>query len=136
MMNGRALPGAIAQRSYSGHYMKVGQEAETRIMEWLTGNPHILKIDDLRQFRALREADVDTSIHLTDGRIVLAEIKSDWHLGTSGNVLFEILRINHTAQTDRCVTLGWSARSPAKWLLYYAPQFKSVYQCLLIMIIN
>jgi hypothetical protein len=71
---------------------------------------------------------VDCSVALCDGRVTLAEIKSDAHLGVSGNVLFEVLRINHTAPHDRAVTLGWSARTPAHWLLFYAPSVGKLYR--------
>ena len=76
----------------------------------------------------MREADVDLSLSLMDGRIALAEVKSDRHLGRSGNLLFEILRINHTAPHGKAVTLGWSARSPANWLLYFSPAKHAIYQ--------
>lgn len=125
----RAIPGQANPRSYNGHYMRAGKEAEKIVMDWLRANPQIVGLDDLRGLREMQTADVDCSLQLSDGRAVLAEIKSDWHLGKSGNVLFEVLRINHTAQSDKAVTLGWSARSPATWLLYYAPQVNSIYQC-------
>jgi len=122
------LPSANNKRSYNGHYMAVGRNAEAIILEWLNNHPGIIGVEDLRQLRQMREADVDVSITLFDGRVALAEIKSDWHLGISGNVLFEVLRINHTCETSRSCTLGWSARSPAKWVLFYAPQIDSIYR--------
>lgn len=124
----RALPG-MQKRNYDGHYMDVGKNAEKVVMEWLSNNPYVIGVNDLRSLREMREADVDCSLQLSDGRVVLAEIKSDYHLGVSGNVLFEMLRINHTSPPDRAVTLGWSGRSPAKWLLFYAPQSDSLYKC-------
>ncbi len=125
----RATPGANRQRSYSGDYMKVGKEAEQIVLNWLKERPWVLGVEDFRQLRQVHEADIDFGVKLVDGRVTLAEVKSDWHLGKSGNVLFEILRINHTCQPDKACVLGWSARSPAVWFLYYAPQVKSIYQC-------
>ena len=121
-------PGASNERSYSGHYMEAGRKAEEIVMKWLSSHPHIISVSDLRELRPMREADVDVSLCLYDGRVALAEIKSDYHLGKSGNVIFEVLRINHTCGTDHSCTLGWSARSPATWLLFYAPQVASIYR--------
>jgi hypothetical protein len=130
--NGVAVPDTIPRadrnRSYDGDYMKTGRIAEEKIMVWLTAQPWVLGVDDLRSFRALREADVDVSVRLTDGRATLAEIKSDRWLGVKGNMLFEVLRINHTCDPVHAVTLGWSARSPAQWLLYYAPSKGLLYR--------
>jgi hypothetical protein len=110
--------------------MKVGMHAEEIVMAWLNEHPQVLGVEDLRSLRPMREADVDVSLQLYDGRVVLAEIKSDYHLGVSGNVLFEVLRINHTCPPGNACTLGWSARSPATWLLFYAPQVRIVYRIL------
>lgn len=62
--------------------MAVGRNAEAIILEWLNNHPGIIGVEDLRQLRQMREADVDVSITLFDGRVALAEIKSDWHLGS------------------------------------------------------
>lgn len=127
-MNFRAVPSSDNQRSYNGHYMDVGRNAEELVMSWLSKFPKVIGVEDLRSLRQMREADVDVSVSLYDGRVALAEIKSDYHLGVSGNVLFEILRLNHTCETSRACTLGWSARSPATWVLFYAPQVKRIYR--------
>jgi hypothetical protein len=130
-MSVTAKVGADKSRSYSGDYMAVGKLAESIIIPWLRDNPGVVEVNDLTDLRPLQEADVDCSIKLTDGRITLAEIKSDkWLRGESGtNVLFEILRLNHTAPPDRFCVLGWTARSPAKWLLYFSPTLSKVYKC-------
>jgi hypothetical protein len=57
----------------------------------------------------------------------LAEIKTDNHLGKSGNVLFEVLRINHTCDPEYSLTLGWSGRTPANYIIYYAPSINKIY---------
>lgn len=124
-------PSAERDRSYSGDYMVAGRKAEEIILGWLSAQPWVLGVEDLRSFRPMREADVDCSIALSDGRVTVAEIKSDRHLGRSGKFLFEVLRINHTALPERAVTLGWSARSPARWLLFYAPIKSEIHQVLM-----
>lgn len=111
--------------------MVAGRKAEEIILTWLAAQPWIVGVEDLRPFRPLREADVDCSLALSDGRVTLAELKSDRHLGRSGKYLFEVLRLNHTAPSDRAVTLGWSARSPARWLLFYAPYKHEIHQILM-----
>lgn len=123
------IVGAEKARSYTGDYMAEGRKAEEIVMAFLKKRPEIIGIEDWRELRAVHEADVDCAITTTDGRVTLAEIKSDRHLGQSGNVLFEVLRINHTCRPDRACVLGWSARSPATYFLYYAPSVNSIYQC-------
>jgi len=121
--------GADKQRSYNGDYMAAGKYAEAICLEFVKRSPSVLAIEDTRNLRVLREADVDCVMHLYDGRCHLAEFKSDAHLGVTGNVLFEVLRVNHTAPPEKSCVLGWSARSPAKFLLYFAPEKRCIYLC-------
>jgi hypothetical protein len=120
-------PSAHRQRSYNSGYMAAGKKAEEVVLQWLQTRPWVLGLEDLRSLRVMQEADCDCSISLTDGRVTIGEIKSDRHLGVSSNFLFEVLRINHTAPPDRAVTLGWSARTPARVILYYAPSVNKIY---------
>lgn len=124
-------PVAVGQnnaRSYDGALMERGKEAENIVIEFLKKRPEVVGVSDWRQLRETREADVDVAIKTIDGRITLAEIKSDSYLGVSGNVLFEVLRINHTCQTDYALTLGWSGRTPAKYILFFAPNINKIYR--------
>lgn len=120
-------PSAERERSYNGGYMDAGRAAEEKVLPWLARCPWVIGVEDFRALRVMRDADVDCGIKIIDGRIVLAEIKSDRHLGNSGNFLFEFLRINHTAPPDKAVVLGWSARTPARQILYFAPSFNIVH---------
>lgn len=124
-----AKTGAEKPRSYTGDYMTEGQRAEELVIAWLKRQSFVKKVDDLRQSRPMQEADADVSIHIDDGRVRLAEIKSDKYLGVTDNVLFEIMRINHTSHSRNCATLGWSVRTPAEVLLYYAPGVDKLYIC-------
>lgn len=108
-------------RSYDGDYMKVGEQGERIVMEWLESRPNVLSITDFRNIRQIQEADVDVGVRLYTGQICLAEIKTDTYLGKSGNILNEVLRINHYSEHEFAGYLGWTLRSPAQWLLYYAP---------------
>jgi len=128
-LNNHAITGATKQRSYSGDYKAIGTRAEEIVMQFLENRPNVIGLNDFRELKVIQESDIDIAIKTRDGLVTLAEIKSDYHLGVSGNVLFEVLRINHTAPPDKTLTLGWSGRTPAKYLLYYAPQVHSIYLC-------
>lgn len=121
------IPSAERTDHYDGDYMEAGRAGEEVVMRWLRGLASVDEVTDLRHFTAARYADVDVQIRMRDGRIVLSEIKSDRHLGVSDNILFEVLRINHTAPTNYACGLGWAARSPASSILYYAPAVSKIY---------
>jgi hypothetical protein len=113
--------GTGKNRSYGGDYMAVGKEGERVVIQWLESRPNVLGVSDFRDVRQIQEADVDIGVRLYTGQVCLAEIKTDTYLGTSGNILNEVLRINHYSDHDVAGYLGWTWRSPAKWLIYYAP---------------
>jgi hypothetical protein len=115
-------------RSYDGEYMEIGSNAEEIIINWINNLKGVHKIVDLRDDREMQDQEIDIAIDLTNGRSATAEIKSDWWLSTTGNMLFEFSRINHTARTEHCVKLGWSVRSKAKWLLVFAPKSNQVFK--------
>lgn len=83
--------------------------------------------DDTTVLKVMQTADVDCMIKTRDGLVTLAEIKSDQYIGISGNILFETVRINHTSSPDYCMTLGWSARTPAKYIIYYSPKLNKIF---------
>ena len=120
-------PSADRKRSYDSDYMEEGRKAEEIVLHWCKENPDMLGVLDCRSQREGMEGDFDFSITNTDGTIILAEAKSDIWLGISGNMVFEIARVNHTAPHDRAVTLGWSARSPATWCIFYAPSTEELF---------
>lgn len=119
-----AKTGNEKHRSYGGDYMEIGKKGEQVVMRWLESRPNVLGITDFRDIRQIQEADVDVGVRLYTGQICLAEIKTDTYLGVSGNVLNEVLRINHYSDHEFAGYLGWTLRSPAQWLLYYAPNRK------------
>lgn len=123
----QTVTGSEKKRSYNGDYMHSGRFAEEIAWLWLIENSRIIGVEDFRQLRQVQSADVDYGVELIDGRVKLAEIKSDKHLGVTGNVLFEVLRINHHAPPDKVITLGWGARSPANFLFYYASSLHQLY---------
>lgn len=125
----RTKTGPNKKRSYNSDYMAEGKIAEEVVFAFLKQHPYVVDVQDWRDLKLVHEADVDCAIVTIDGRVRLAEIKSDTHLGVTNNVLFEVLRINHTCAAEHATTLGWSARSPANYFLYYSPMTKSIYQC-------
>lgn len=120
-------PDKAREKSYSGDYMQAGEETERIIAEWLKSRDGISRVDDLRKDRVMQQADVDFAVHLKSGHVWLIEAKSDKHLGISQNVLFEILRIYHTAPPEYCAGLGWAAKSPATHVIYHAPSVSKLY---------
>jgi len=120
--------GADKNNSYSGDYMNTGKLGEKVVIKFLQDNPQILEVNDWSEIKATQSADIDCEIITRSGQVVLAEIKSDKHLGKTGNVLFEILRINHTCRPDFSANLGWSGKTPAKFIFYYAPSVRKIYK--------
>lgn len=116
-----ATTGTDKHRSYSGDYMAIGKQGEDIVINWLKSNPQILGVTDFRDIREIHEADVDVGVRLYTGQVCLAEIKTDTYLGKTGNILVEVLRINHFSDHKYAGYLGWSLRSPAEFLLFYAP---------------
>lgn len=120
-MTHRAKPNQ-GKVSYAGHYMQVGAKAETLVYNWLSNRPAIARIEDLRDDPKWRSQDVDFLVCTTSGQEYHIEVKSDWHLGVSGNVLFELSRIYN----DNVVN-GWTGKTPAQYILYYAPQISELW---------
>ena len=105
-------------KSYDGTLMEIARTNEEIILEWLKGSQR--SVIDFREFRLAQRIDVDFGIETVDGRMVLAEIKSDRWVSTEGNLCFENHRINHF-MTNRWFYLGWGWRSPAQKLIVRNP---------------
>lgn len=102
------------RKSYSGDLMERAISNEEIILHWLENG--YKSVIDFREFRLAQRIDVDFGIETIDGKIVLAEIKSDKHLSPIGNLLFENHRINHF-KYEKWFYLGWGWRSPAEKLI-------------------
>lgn len=116
------------QRSYSGDYMTAGLAGQSVVINLLHSRPEILGVSDWSDLEAVQMADIDCAIKTISGHVILAEIKTDTYLGRTGNILFEVLRINHTCNPEYSMGLGWAARTPAKYIFYYAPAINKVYK--------
>jgi hypothetical protein len=115
-------------KSYSGQLMQKGKSGEEIVLDWLRKNSFTKEIIDMREFRISQRLDVDCGIETLEGALVLAEIKTDYNLGRTNNFLFEAFRINHFTDADKVFYLGWTFRSPAKYLLYYSPNENVIYR--------
>jgi hypothetical protein len=122
------ITGADKSRSYTGDYMKAGEQAEEIVMYYFEAEPTIERYIDCRNNPERQDQEIDFEVFLKSGKKIFVEVKSDIHLGTSGNMLFEFARINHTVQdTLLSIRLGWSSRSRATHFIYYAPAVHSLY---------
>jgi len=105
-----------------------GQDAESIVQDFLhSWKSHITQVEDLREDTTWQERDVDFRVHMRTGTKLLIEVKSDKWLGVSRNVLFEVLRIHHTATPEHCARLGWSIFSGADRFFVWSPEIKSLY---------
>lgn len=107
------------EKTYNGVLMQKGFENEEIILEWLKS--YGKNIIDFREFRLAQRIDVDFGIETIDGKIVLAEIKSDKWIGEYRNLCFECNRINHFSK-ENWFYLGWGWRSPAQKLIVRNPE--------------
>lgn len=85
------------------------------------------QITDVRDDPYWRERDVDFLLHKSSGAVVKLETKSDRHIAQTGNVLFELMRIHHTAGHEHCAYLGWSVFTEAHHLLVWCPPANRMY---------
>lgn len=113
--------GADKRETYQGDYKRMGKVGEAVVLSWLKRRRDIAEVRDVREIVEYQEADVDFEIEWRSGRKELAEVKTDQYLGVSGNVLFELLRVNHVTRHGKRGEVGWSLRTPADWLFLYAP---------------
>lgn len=122
MLQHDTMPSADRQRSYTGGYMEAGKHAEKIVLAWLRTLSNVAFVDDVRANAEYQSREIDFKIHKQDGGPPInCEVKSDGHLGVTGNWLFELYRINIIAPVDKHFVPGWSARSEADLLLVYAP---------------
>ncbi len=105
-------------RSYNGDYMAQGKSAEALVQKWLCGNQDVISVSDVSDQRYYQDREIDLIITMRDGKEITAEIKSDLHIGKTRNVVFELLRVNHTMNNGSAFVMGWGARSEADHVFY------------------
>ncbi len=107
-----------------GRLMGIGKEGEAVAFAFMSNLSHA-GIEDVRADPVWQARDVDYRFTRMDGSTINVEVKSDRHIATTGNVLFELLRIHHSA--ERCAYLGWSVFSWADRLLVWCPPAERLY---------
>jgi hypothetical protein len=120
-------PSASRPRSYSGGYMDAGKVGEAIFLKFLRADPDTACVLDVRSDKHWQDCDVDFRVRRGTGEWWSVEGKYDRHLDKTGNVLFELFRVNHTAPQQRLYVVGWSVRSAAEHLLFYAPSTHTIH---------
>ena len=115
-------PDGNRKNSYNGDLMKFGKTGERIVFDYLS---RFGTVTDLTNDRNKMLADIDFHFSGNNGSWY-GEVKTDRYMGKTGNVLYEILRINHTSDLFP-LTLGWSFRSEADKLFIYAPSVRKIY---------
>lgn len=121
------IPDQTKSRSYNGDYMREGKEGESYVYDFLKSRSNVKNIDDLRDDPEWQQRDVDFRVRRHDASELLVDAKSDVHMGISPNVLFELLRINHTSD-DFPVRYGWSVASGAALFCIWSPPLMRLYR--------
>lgn len=118
-------PDGMRGRSYDGDMMDEGRVAERIVAGWLASeyDGRVISVVDDPEWQ---EREVDFLVTSPTRRTALTvEAKSDRHIANSGNVLFELARVHHTAST--VAYNGWSVFSQAELLVVYCPPASSLY---------
>lgn len=95
-----------------------GEEVAKRFLDqWYQG------VKDVRSDPYWQQRDVD---FIVDQHLKI-EVKTDNHIGNSGNFNFEVLRIQHFSEP--CAYLGWSVFSEATHFIVYCPPTEQIFTC-------
>jgi hypothetical protein len=111
--------------NYEGELMKIGSEAEEVVISMFAQVMPQVQLEDVRDLAEWQRVDVDFRAHFPDGKIINLEVKSDQHITSKGNFVFELARITHEAED--CALLGWSVFSEAQRVLIWCPPSKILY---------
>lgn len=107
----------------NGALLPVGKQGEEAAYRFLNSMSNVTHVEDVRDIEAWQKQDVDYRITLQDKSVKRVEVKTDTRIEQTGNVLFELTRIHHTATT--CAYVGWSVFSQADFMLIYAPDTRA-----------
>lgn len=99
--------------------LKVGEEGEEHILEYLRRSDTVTNIIDVRDSAPYQKMDVDFLVTLTDGKEYKVEVKTDTYL--SGNIYYETLSsLEHDS-------IGCFEKTKADFLFYYFINAKQLY---------
>ena len=121
-----AVIGPELSDEYRGDQEEYGAEAERVVFRFLESYPGYIEHRDLRKDSLYMNRQVDFGINILN-RWILAEVKGDSHLGKTGNVLYELRRQIVSPEGLVRVDDGWSVRSRADCVLFYASSVKRIY---------
>lgn len=103
---------------------QTGLKTEMLVRRFLESLDFVQAIEDVRDNPDYQRREIDYVVSTPRGTLAF-EVKHDRHLGRSGNVLFELCRIHHTAQKP--AYLGWSVFSEADYFAIWGMQVERLY---------
>lgn len=102
-----------------GNSLKIGDEGEKIVQEFLQNNPKVANIEDVSGVDEYRDRDIDLVVKFIDGKEATVEIKTDTY--TSGNIFFE------TVSNLEYSVPGCMYKTQADYLFYYFTKTKELY---------
>jgi len=137
------LVGADKARSYSGEYMRLAQQGEALVFDYLERHYGRYPVYDHRDDPSYRRKDIDFGYN-NGGGARTVEVKTDTRMRETGNFFFEVQRIYLDCPSDEACYKGWGWRTEADevWVvdsltrpqahLFYSSQLRSDVQQYLI----
>lgn len=117
----------MTANNYTTSEMAVkGSNTETLVKKWLSDNSTVYRVMDVSKNKTFQRLDVDVVITLKLGLEIQAEIKTDNNLFDTENFLYELQRIYLQADPAHTSTLGWSAKTPAEYIIWYSPKVEKI----------
>lgn len=105
--------------------MEIGDAAEAVAVAFLRALPHVRQVRDVTRDATWQAREIDLRVEDARGAWHGIEVKSDRHIARTGNVLFELVRVHHSAPV--CAYLGWGVFSQAAWLFVWCPPAERLY---------
>lgn len=108
----------------NGELLPIGKQGEQIAYHFLTRLPNVHHVQNVSDELDYRIKEIDFRV-VFPGATVDVEVKSDQHIGRSGNVLLEVLRF----QWDEFPfgRIGWALFSEAARLLVWCPSTSELY---------
>lgn len=98
-----------------------GDEAEAVAESFLASVALVTAVTNVTRDADWQKRKVDYLLTFADGSMGKVEVKSDRHIASKRNALFELMRIHHTAAPEHCAYPGWSVVSEADRFLIWCP---------------
>ena len=98
----------------------VGRVGEEVFEAWAVRQAGVEAVRDVRDDPVYQRDEVDYIVTRTVKPDLRVEVKTETKLDVSGNILIELVRINHSGQ-HQYVLEGWPWRTVSDVVVYYAP---------------